>query len=301
MPFPDPFELVAIHYYAGIVNQHERRAKRLFDGADCFRLWLSRFPHRFRITGQKAIPGAGTWRLDAVECGPMRGGQMHIQANQMHTREHTSLLAEAERRLLVRMAARMPKWVTPDHLSLLGLGAMLLAGAAYWASSWNRVCLLVVVFALALNWFGDSLDGTLARVRNSQRPRYGYYVDHVIDLIGTFFLIGGLALSGFMSPLLALGMLVAYQMVAAEVYLATHVRGVFRLAFLRVGPTELRIILAFGTLMLFRNPWVHLGGAGRFLLFDVGGVVSIAGMAFTLAVSAVRNTRALYKAEPLPR
>lgn len=226
---------------------------------------------------------------------------MPIDANQMHVREHTSLLAPAERCLLQRMAGCMPNWVTSDHLTLLGLCAMLLAGAAYWAASWNRNALLIVVLALTLNWFGDSLDGTLARVRNRQRPRYGFYVDHVIDLVGTFFLLGGLAVSGYMSPLVALGMLIAYLMVTAEVYLATHVRGVFRLAFLRVGPTELRIILAIGTLYLLHNPWVELGGAGRYLLFDVGGIVSIAGMALTLTVSAIRNTRALYKAEPLPR
>jgi phosphatidylglycerophosphate synthase len=176
---------------------------------------------------------------------------------------------------------------------------MFLAGVAYWASSVNPLALVGVVVALALNWFGDSLDGTLARVRNRQRPRYGYYVDHVIDLIGTFFLLGGLALSTYMTPLVALGLLVAFLMVEAEVYLATHVRGVFRLAFMRVGPTELRILLAIGTLYLLHKPWVELPLVGRCLLFDVGGVVAIAGMAVALAVSALRNTRALYKAETL--
>jgi len=199
------------------------------------------------------------------------------------------------------MAGRMPCWINSDHLTLLGLGAMCTAGMSYWAASRNRIALIGVVLALALNWFGDSLDGTLARVRNRQRPRYGYYVDHVIDLVGTFFLLGGLALSGYMSPLLALGLLVAFLMVEAEVYLATHVRGVFRLAFVKVGPTELRIILAIGTLYLLHKPWVTLPGVGRFLLFDVGGAVAIAGMSVTLVVSAIRNTRDLYRAETLPR
>lgn len=226
---------------------------------------------------------------------------MGTNAGQLHVREHTSLLAAAEKRLLERLARQMPGWVTPDHLTLLGLCSMLLAGTAYWAASWNRLALLLVVFALALNWFGDSLDGTLARVRNRQRPQYGFYVDHVVDLIGTFFLLGGLALSGFMSPMVALGVLVAYLMVTAEVYLATHVCRVFRLAFMRIGPTELRIILAIGTLYLLYKPWVELGGAGRFLLFDVGGIVSITGLALALTVSAARNTMALYKAETLPR
>jgi phosphatidylglycerophosphate synthase len=226
---------------------------------------------------------------------------MRIAANQMHIRQHTSLLAQAEKRLLERWAERMPNWVNSDHLTLLGLCGMLLAGAAYWAASWNRHALLLVVLALAINWFGDSLDGTLARARNRQRPRYGYYVDHVIDLFGTFFLLGGLALSGYMSPMVALGLLAAFFMVEAQVYLATHVLGIFRLAFLKVGPTELRIILAIGTVCLLCKPWVTLGGIGRFLLFDVGGIISIAGMAMTLVVSSVRNTRELYKAETPPR
>jgi archaetidylinositol phosphate synthase len=226
---------------------------------------------------------------------------MAIETKPMHIRENEGLLAAAERRVLQLMAEHMPDWVNSDHLTLVGLCAMLFAGASYWAASWDRRALLVVVLSLAANWFGDSLDGTLARVRNRQRPRYGFYVDHVVDLVGTFFLLGGLALSGFMSPLVALGMLVAFLMVEAEVYLATHVRGVFRMTFMRFGPTELRVILAIGTLYLLHDPTVGLGRAGRFLLFDVGGIIAITGMALAMTVSAVRNTRALYKAEPLPR
>ncbi len=224
---------------------------------------------------------------------------MRTEASQIHVRENMGLLADAERQALEYMATRMPGWVNSDHLTLIGLSGMLLAGAAYWAASWNRLALVLVVVALALNWFGDSLDGTLARVRNRQRPQYGFYVDHVVDLLGTFFLVGGMALSGYMNPLVALGMLVAFLMVEAEVYLATHVRRVFRMSFMRLGPTELRIILAIGTLYLLYKPWVQLGGAGRFLLFDVGGIVSIVGMGVALLVSAIRNTHALYKAEPL--
>lgn len=219
----------------------------------------------------------------------------------MHVREHGSLLAATEKQLLVWMAKRIPSWVNSDHLTLLGLVSMFMAGMAYYAASENRLALLLVVLALALNWFGDSLDGTLARVRNRQRPRYGFYVDHVIDIVGSFFLLGGLALSGYMSPLIALGLLAAFLMVTSEVFLATHVQQVFRLSFLRVGPTELRILLAVGTLYLLHNPWVQLGGLGSFLLFDVGGIVGIFGLGLTLVVSAIRNARALYFAEKLPQ
>jgi phosphatidylglycerophosphate synthase len=226
---------------------------------------------------------------------------MMTNQNPIHVREQRSVLARVEKVSLVWMAERLPHWVNSDHLTLLGFAAMLLAGLAYWVASRNPMALLLVVVALAVNWFGDSLDGTLARVRNQQRPRYGFYVDHVLDLVGTLSLLGGLALSGYMNPLLALGMLAAYLTVAAEEFLATHVRRVFHLSFMGFGPTELRILLAVGTLYLLYKPCVHLGSLGAFRLFDVGGAVAISGMAVKLVVSTVRNTHALYLAERLPR
>jgi len=221
--------------------------------------------------------------------------------NPTHVREQHSILAGIEKEALVWMAQRLPRWVNSDHLTLLGFGAMLMAGISYWMANRNPLALLFVVLALAINWLGDSLDGTLARVRDRQRPRYGFYVDHVLDMVGTFVLLGGLALSGFMNPLIAMAMLAVYLTAAAEEFLATHVRRVFHLSFLGIGPTELRIILAVGTVYLLYKPSVHLGSLGVFRLFDVGGVVAIAGLALKLAVSAVRNTHALYLAERLPR
>jgi archaetidylinositol phosphate synthase len=218
-----------------------------------------------------------------------------------HVRENRSALARLEKRTLIWLAMRLPMRVTPDHLTSLGLGAMLLAGLAYWAARWAPGALILAVVALALNWFGDSLDGTVARVRNQERPRYGYYVDHVLDMVGLLFLLGGLAMSGYMSPLVALGVLVAYLMVAAEVFLATCVHGVFRLSSLGVGPTEMRVILAIGTLRLLYGPVIRLGKLGTFLLFDVGGIVAIVGLGLALVVSIARNARALYHAEPLAR
>ncbi len=218
-----------------------------------------------------------------------------------HVREHRSLLAEPERQALMWIAKRLPEWVTSDWLTLLGLTSMVTAGCLFWASRWNRGILPLVIVALALNWFGDSLDGTVARMRNRQRPRYGFYVDHVIDVLGLLFLLGGLALSDFMSPLIALGLLVAYLMVAAEVFLATCVHGVFRLANLGFGPTELRLVLSAGTLCLLRFPIVYVAGAGPFRLFDVGGVVAIAGLGVAFLVSATRNILDLHREEPLPQ
>ena len=225
---------------------------------------------------------------------------MPTQVVGRHIREHGSVLAVVEKRALIWMAERLPRWVSSDLLTLLGLGAMVAAGLAYWASGSYPLALWLVVAALAVNWFGDSLDGTVARVRNQQRPMYGYYVDHVIDIVGALFLLGGLGLSGYMTPLVALGLLVGYLMLAAEAFLATHAVGIFRISMMKVGPTELRIVLAIGTVYLLHKPWVELAGSS-YLLFDVGGVVTLAGMALALAISITRNTRDLYRAEPLPR
>src|SRR5207253_403515 len=102
------------------------------------------------------------------------------------------------------LARRMPKWVNSDHLTFLGFLGMILAGTCYFYAKWNSLALVGAVVALAVNWFGDSLDGTLARVRNQQRPRYGFYVDHIADSFGTLVLIGGLGLSGYMTGAVAL-------------------------------------------------------------------------------------------------
>ena len=161
---------------------------------------------------------------------------------------------------------------------------------------WTRWLVLV---ALVANWFGDSLDGTVARVRHHERPRYGFYVDHVIDLAGAVFLLTGLALSGLMSPVVALVLLVAFLLVSAETYLSTATTGVFKLSFAGVGPTELRLLLVAGALRAMAGPSVSMPW-GDMRLFDVGGLAGAAGLCATFVVAAARQTCALYRAEPLP-
>lgn len=211
----------------------------------------------------------------------------------------TSVLATVERRCLVRLAARLPSWVNSDHLTGLALVAMLATGASYYASRLDRIALFGAILGLAANWFGDSLDGTLARVRGHQRPRYGFYVDHVVDCVGVLFVVAGLAMSGFMSPAVAMGLLIAYFLLSIEVYLATYCLAVFRMSFWGIGPTELRILLAIGTLALWSDPRPKILGQA-YRLFDVGGGVAIVSLAVTFIVAVARNTRALYLAEPLP-
>ncbi len=214
-----------------------------------------------------------------------------------HVREHRSILAAAEKRLLIFIAERLPRAINSDHLTSLALAAMGLAGAAFAAARWDHRALWLVVVALALNWFGDSLDGTLARVRRAERPRYGFYVDHVLDIVGTTLLVGGLACSPFMTPTVALALLIAYLLVAGEVFLATAVRGVFRMSVGGVGPTELRIILAAGAMALLRDPHVSIGPL-TVRLFDFGGALAAAGLLTVFVVSVLRNTTALAVAEP---
>src|SRR5881396_2052280 len=175
-------------------------------------------------------------------------------------REQDSLLTPLEKKALLWLAHRMPVWVSPDHLTVLGLLGMTLAGVCYYLARWSPFALLGSILFLFINWFGDSLDGTLARVRDKQRPRYGFYVDHIVDSFGAIFLIGGLGLSRYMSGVVALGVIIAYFLLSIEIYLATYTIGVFRLSFGVWGPTELRVVVAIGSLVLFVRPVVTVAG-----------------------------------------
>ena len=169
----------------------------------------------------------------------------------------------------------MPRRINADHLTALGVFGTAGAGLAFAMARWTPWTLAAVPVCLAINWFGDSLDGTIARVRHQQRPRYGFYVDHVVDLVNAVSLFGGLAASCLMQPVLALVLLVAYVLLCAESFLATHAVGVFRLSFSGVGPTELRILLAAGALVAIGRPTVTPFGWGPFALFDVGAAIAI--------------------------
>jgi phosphatidylglycerophosphate synthase len=210
------------------------------------------------------------------------------------TRIHGSFLAAIEQRSLVWMAERMPRRVNSDHLTILGFAAQIATGICYALARYDRRMLLVAILCLVLNWFGDSLDGTLARVRQQQRPRYGFYVDHIIDSIGAVAMMGGLALSGYMHPVIAIGLLIGFLLLSIQSYLATYTLGEFHLSLWHFGPTELRILLIAGNLAALRWPWVlH----GHYRLFDIGGAIGLAGMVLMLVVVCVRNTIRLYREE----
>jgi archaetidylinositol phosphate synthase len=218
-------------------------------------------------------------------------------------RHLAGLTARAEKRALLWLAPRTPGWVTSDHLTLLGLAAMATCGALYALAGRFPWLLLVVNVALALNWLGDSLDGTLARHRGVERPRFGFYVDHLADAFGALFVLGGLALSGLMSPLVATAFLASYYLLAVETYLATYAIGRFKISWGPFGGTELRIALAaLNVLVLFRPRL--LVGESSWLAYDVLGLGATAALGLMAIVAGIRGTRALALSEgwapPLP-
>ncbi len=216
-----------------------------------------------------------------------------------HRRIQQSALAPAERTLLQALAGRMPDWLNSDHLTLLGVLGTVLAALGYSAAQSSTRYLYLASFGIVLNWFGDSLDGTLARFRRQLRPRYGYYVDHILDSLGAAILVVGLILGGFMSVAPAAAFLVVYLLLNIHVYLATTATGEFKISFGLVGPTELRIGMIVGNFFLATHPVVSLSGR-QFLLFDVGAVVGVVVLLSILAISAGRMTRRLYRLETRP-
>lgn len=219
---------------------------------------------------------------------------------QSAARSHTSLLATAEKRALIAIARRIPAAINSDHLTALGFIALLGAGASYALARVNPLGLLLVIPLLILNWFGDSLDGTLARVRDCQRPRYGFYLDHILDAIGMSVLMGGMALSGYISPAIAGLFLIVYLLLSIEIYLATYSLGVFHLSYWNFGPTELRILLIIGNLFALRRPDVVIAGR-HLLLFDTGFSIGAIALAIILIQAAAKHTGELYHLEALPK
>jgi phosphatidylglycerophosphate synthase len=224
----------------------------------------------------------------------------HAQNSQFHhaTRVHQALTASAEKRILHWLAVRTPLWITSDQLTVLGLVAQCVAGLCYAVAATHPLALVGASLSIALNWLGDSLDGTLARTRHQERPRYGFYVDHVVDIVGSVAMMAGLACSGLVHPQVATAMLVAFLVLAAESYLATYTLGRFEMAHSYFGPTEIRILLIAGNLELLRTPFAPILGH-KFLLFDIGGITATTAMALMALGTASRHTRQLFLAEPL--
>ena len=212
------------------------------------------------------------------------------------TRIQESVTSGLERKVLPWMAYHMPLWVNSDQLTLLGFVAMFMAGCSYLLGRWHPIGLLLATVCLVVNWFGDSLDGTLARVRNRKRPRYGFYIDHIVDSFGALFLMTGLGLSGYVDSRIAMAMLNAFLLLSIETYLASCTLGIFRLSFAKFGPTEIRVLLALGNFVLWFRPNMRVPGVSWRLL-DFAGVIAITVMGLMVVVAAVWHTAELYRQE----
>jgi phosphatidylglycerophosphate synthase len=213
-------------------------------------------------------------------------------------RRQEAITAPVERKVLLWLAKRVPESISPDHLTALGFAAQIFAGLAYGLARWNKYALWLATLFIAVNWLGDSLDGSLARYRQRLRPRYGFYVDHMADTFGAVFLMSGLAVSGYLHWQIAVGMLVAFLVLSVESYLTTYTIGKFCMSHGWFGPTEIRILLMIGNVALLYRPHAHLLGR-EFFMFDVGGAIAIVGMASMAAIAAVQHTRDLYREERL--
>lgn len=213
-------------------------------------------------------------------------------------RVNRSLTSAHEKQVLEWMSRRAPRWLTSDQLTALGLLAQIGAGAAYVVARETRYALLLVNLCIVVNWLGDSMDGTLARVRNQQRPRFGFYVDHIVDMLGATALMCGLGLSGLVHWPVAVAMLIGFLLLSGESYLAAYMLSRFEMSQGIFGPTEIRILLVIGNFALMRSPYATILGY-KWLLFDVGGIIAATCMfAMTIFITA-RHTAQLYREEPL--
>jgi phosphatidylglycerophosphate synthase len=229
----------------------------------------------------------------------MQSNTLEAPAFKNAQRLNRSLTASAEKRVLEWIAQHAPRWLTSDQLTLLGFVAQLGAGLSFALARYDRRALLLAVLCIALNWIGDSLDGTLARTRQQQRPRYGFYVDHVVDIFGAAALMLGLGVSGLLHWQIAFAMLIAFLLLSAESYLAAYTLTRFEMSQASFGPTELRLLLIAGNLAALRSPLATLFGH-KLLLFDVGGCIGAVAMLAIAITVALRHTRELYRQEPLP-
>ncbi|MBP5549240.1 MAG: CDP-alcohol phosphatidyltransferase family protein [Bacteroidales bacterium] len=229
-------------------------------------------------------------------------------AKEQSVRIQTSFLNAAEKKALVWLAERQPKWMTSDILTFIGfLGAVIIAVG--YALSANPVFLWLASFGWIINWYGDSLDGTLARVRKQQRPVYGFFIDHTVDCINESIMIIGIGMSPFMQFDVAIMCLVAYLLISVYVYISAHLKGEFKLTYGKMGPTELRVIMIIVNTLWFFIPWLReysldikmFGNIYSFSVLDFVGIFLFVGILIAYFGSLIKDGREYAKADPLKK
>ena len=223
-------------------------------------------------------------------------------------RIQTSVLNALEKKVLVWLAERQPKWMTSDILTYLGIFGAVVIAAGYILSAWNINYLWLSSLGFIINWYGDSLDGTLARVRKTQRPIYGYYLDHTIDAINEVMIFVGVGLSGLMHLEIALLALVMYMLITINVCINAHLKNEFKLTYASMGPTEFRIIMIiintlFATitpLREFSHSFVLFGSEFTFKALDYIGVVIVLILALMHFTTVRKDIKDYAVMDPMP-
>lgn len=221
-------------------------------------------------------------------------------------RIQTSILNGVEKKALVWLAKRMPKWVTSDMLTFFGTFGAIVIAAGYILSGWNINYLWLSTLGFIINWYGDSLDGTLARERNAQRPLYGYYLDHTVDCINEGIMFLGVGLSALMHLNLALMIFVVYLFMTINVSVNAHLKSEFKLTYLKLGPTEFRMVaVIINTLFIFIQPLrdysLHcniLGHATKLHALDIAGIAILALLILIYIITIISDARSYAKIDP---
>ncbi len=230
-------------------------------------------------------------------------------ADKKAERIQTSILNGVEKKALVWLAERQPKWVVSDTLTAIGTLGAIMIGAGYILCGVNINFLWLSCLGFVVNWYGDSLDGTLARVRKTQRPIYGYYLDHTVDCINEAFMFVGLGLSYLMRLDLALMIFVVYLCLTVNVSVNAHLKSEFRLTYAKLGPTEFRVIaIILTSLFVFIKPLREFSAVVRIFgkdidlrALDVAGLVILALLVIIYLVTIICDAKGYAKMDPMPK
>ena len=219
-----------------------------------------------------------------------------------HIRINDILLGPLERPALQWFAARMPEWVTPDHLTLFGTFGAVLIFLSYWLTNYDPAFLWLASIGFFINWFGDSLDGTLARYRDIQRPKYGFFVDHIVDAFNEALIFLGFGLSPYIRFEIASLLFIGYLMMSVLVYVRTCVKGEFVISYAGLGPTEMRVlaVIANGMLYFFGNPSLSLAGLDL-TIFDMVGFTIAMALFVVFLISSYSQARELSEIDPVKK
>ena len=216
-------------------------------------------------------------------------------------RIQTSLLNASEKKVLVWLAKRQPEWMTSDMLTAIGTVGAVIIAVGYILSGYNINFLWLSSFGFIVNWYGDSLDGTLARVRNRQRPIYGYYIDHTVDCLDEFMIFIGIGLSGLMNFELSLMILALYFMLTINVSINAHLKKEFKLTYARLGPTEFRILAILANTVLVLIPSLTEFSLFGLSFLDYVGIVVFLVLLIIYLTTIAKDAKEYAEMDPMPK